>query len=452
MDNLWKNLSQELQTKLPLQVFNTWFLSTSIVSFSNNKATIEVPSKFHKEWVSSKYLPLLEESFFKICGVKISVNFTVSSSKKHFPEEKSTKKNDPLLEEVEEEILKKNYNQYGLNKMFTFNNFVIGPSNQFAQAAAYTIAENPSKSYNPLFIYGGVGLGKTHLLHAIGHHILKKNKKIKISYLAPERFLTQLISAIKQQKMDHFRKQYRSVDVILVDDIQFIAGKDKTQEEFFHTFNTLFESEKQIVITSDRFPRNIPNLEERLKSRFQWGLIADIKPPQYETKIAILKKKAENYNFVLPEDVEDLIAKKFFSSVRELEGALLRVCVYGNLIKKPITLSMAKEVLQDLFHDKEKVIDAKIIQKEVANFFHLRVSDLKSKDRNRNIVAARHIAMFLCRELTDISLPEIGKCFGGKDHTSVIHANKKINSQIKKDPDMSHKINQLRDIITGKTI
>ncbi len=452
MNNLWNNLSKELQKKLPLQIFDTWFSSTSIVSLSNDIVTIQVPSKFHKECISSKYLPLLEESFLKICGTKIAVNFAVSLSKNDHSIRKSTQKKVPLPEQAEDQILKKNFDKYGLKKMFTFDNFITGPSNQFAQAAAYTIAENPSKSYNPLFIYGGVGLGKTHLLHAIGHHVLKKNNKIKISYLAPERFLTQLISAIKQQKMDHFRAQYRNVDIILVDDVQFIAGKDRTQEEFFHTFNTLFESEKQIVICSDRFPKDIPHLEERLKSRFQWGLMADIKPPAYETKIAILKKKAENYNFSLPEDVEDLIAKKCFSNVRELEGALLRVGVYSSLNKKPITLSMAKETLKDLFHEKEKVIDIKAIQKEVSNFFHLKVSDLKSKNRNRNIVLARHISMFFCRELTDTSLPEIGKSFGGKDHSSVIHACKKINSEIKTNPDISHKINQLKDIITGKTI
>ena len=448
MENLWKNLTKELQKTLPIQIYETWFLPISILSFSNNTATIGVPSKFHKEWVSSKYLPLLEETFLKICGSKISIKFSISNIEKPPSIETNHSEDISAIEKVEEKILKLKYNKHGLNRMFTFDNFITGASNQFAQAAAYAVAENPSKTYNPLFIYGGVGLGKTHLMHAIGHHILKKNKHMKISYFSPERFLTHLITSIKQQKMDQFRNQYRNVDVLLVDDIQFLAGKDKTQEEFFHTFNTLFESDKQIVLSSDQFPKNIPNLEDRLISRFQWGLIADIKPPEYETKKAILKKKAENYNYSIPEDVEDLIANKFFSSIRELEGALIRVCAFSSLVNKPITLNMAKEVLRDIFQDKEKIIDIKTIQREVAHFFNLRVSDLKSKNRNKHFVLARHIAMFFCRELTDISLPQIGKNFGGKDHTSVIHACKKINSEIKTNSDISHKINVLRDILS----
>lgn len=450
MDNLWKNCLKEIKKKLPSQVFETWFLPTHIVSFSNETVCIEVPSKFHKEWLSSKFQPLLDETFFKICGNNISVNLTIANFQKdHLDEKENAKDITSLVEKVEEKIVKINYNRHGLNKIYTFDNFVTGPCNQFAQAAAYAVAEAPSKTYNPLFIYGGVGLGKTHLIHAIGHYILKNNKHMKVSYLSSERFLTNLISSIKQQKMDYFRKQYRNVDILLIDDIQFLAGKEKSQEEFFHTFNTLFESEKQIVIASDRFPNDIPKLEERLISRFQWGLIADIKPPEYETKFAILKKKAEAYNFKLADDVSDFIAKKVFSSVRELEGALIKVIAYSSLTNKPITLDMVKEVLKDLFYGKEKIINVRTIQKEAASFFHLKVSDLKSKKRNKNIVLARHLAMFLCRELTDISLPEIGKNFGGKDHTSVIHACKKINSQLKTDPNISHIVKQLKDIISG---
>ncbi len=450
MENLWNNCLKEIKKSLPPQVYEAWFLPISIISFYKEKATIEVPSKFHKEWLASKYQPLLEETLCKICGSNISIDLTISNTKKS-PSKETNKSKDisPLIEKVEEEISKTNYDRHGLNKMYLFENFITGTSNQFAHAAAYAVAEAPSKAYNPLFIYGGVGLGKTHLIHAIGHHILKKDKRKKICYVSSERFLTNLISAIKQQKTEGFRKLYRSVDILLMDDIQFLAGKEKSQEEFFHTFNTLFESEKQIVIASDRFPKYIPKLEERLVSRFQWGLIADIKPPEYETKMAILKKKADTFNFKLPDDVAGYIAKKIFSSVRELEGALIRIIAYSSLINRSITLGMAEEVLKDLFYEKEKIITIKLIQKEVSSFFHLKTSDLKSKNRNRAVVSARHLAMFLCRELTDTSLPEIGKNFGGKDHTSVIHACKKINSQLKSNPDTAHNIKQLKDIISG---
>ena len=450
MENLWNNCLKEIKKSLPPQVYEAWFLPISIISFYKEKATIEVPSKFHKEWLASKYQPLLEETLCKICGSNISIDLTISNTKKS-PSKDTNKSKDisPLIEKVEEEISKTNYDRHGLNKMYIFDNFITGTSNQFAHAAAYAVAEAPSKAYNPLFIYGGVGLGKTHLIHAIGHHILKKDKRKKICYVSSERFLTNLISAIKQQKTEGFRKLYRSVDILLMDDIQFLAGKEKSQEEFFHTFNTLFESEKQIVIASDRFPKYIPKLEERLVSRFQWGLIADIKPPEYETKMAILKKKADTFNFKLPDDVAGYIAKKIFSSVRELEGALIRIIAYSSLINRSITLGMPEEVLKDLFYEKEKIITIKLIQKEVSSFFHLKTSDLKSKNRNRAVVSARHLAMFLCRELTDTSLPEIGKNFGGKDHTSVIHACKKINSQLKSNPDTAHNIKQLKDIISG---
>ncbi len=450
MENLWNNCLKEIKKSLPPQVYEAWFLPISIISFYKEKATIEVPSKFHKEWLASKYQPLLEETLCKICGSNISIDLTISNTKKS-PSKDTNKSKDisPLIEKVEEEISKTNYDRHGLNKMYIFDNFITGTSNQFAHAAAYAVAEAPSKAYNPLFIYGGVGLGKTHLIHAIGHHILKKDKRKKICYVSSERFLTNLISAIKQQNTEGFRKLYRNVDILLMDDIQFLAGKEKSQEEFFHTFNTLFESEKQIVIASDRFPKYIPKLEERLVSRFQWGLIADIKPPEYETKMAILKKKADTFNFKLPDDVAGYIAKKIFSSVRELEGALIRIIAYSSLINRSITLGMAEEVLKDLFYEKEKIITIKLIQKEVSSFFHLKTSDLKSKNRNRAVVSARHLAMFLCRELTDTSLPEIGKNFGGKDHTSVIHACKKINSQLKSNPDTAHNIKQLKDIISG---
>jgi chromosomal replication initiator protein len=333
-----------------------------------------------------------------------------------------------------------------LNPRYTFDTFVVGSSNQFAHAAALAVAESPSKAYNPLYIYGGVGLGKTHLMHAIGHAIRARNKHLRLTYVSSERFMNELINAIRYDKTLAFREKYRNVDVLLIDDIQFLAGKERTQEEFFHTFNALYDAQKQIVITSDCPPREIPTLEERLHSRFEWGLIADIQPPDLETKVAILKKKAEQERISLPDNVALFIASKIKSNIRELEGALIRLIAYSSLTGRPISLALAQETLRGLIdEEEEKTVTIELIQKTVADYFGLRVSDLKSKNNSRSVAEPRQIAMYLCKRLTTASLPEIGREFGGKHHTTVLHSINKISELYEKREDFHRIINNLID-------
>jgi chromosomal replication initiator protein len=331
-----------------------------------------------------------------------------------------------------------------LNPKYTFENFVCGASNQFAHAAAQSVASNPASGYNPLFIYGGVGLGKTHLLVAIGNFIIQANKKAKVCYYTSEKFMNELINCLRYNKMDLFRNKFRSMDVLLIDDVQFIAGKERTQEEFFHTFNSLHESHKQIVVTSDKFPKDIPGLEERLRSRFEWGLIADIQPPDIETKVAILKKKADMDSISLPDDVALFLASSSSTNVRELEGMLIRLGAFSSLTGNPIKLAMAQEVLKDIIVDKTKEISVEMIQKQVADHFKLKISDLKSDKRLKAVVVPRQIAIFLSRELTKCSYPEIGDKFGGKDHSTIIHSFKKIEGLINQNLDLKNTIETLR--------
>ncbi len=331
-----------------------------------------------------------------------------------------------------------------LNPKYTFSTFVIGNSNRFAHAASLAVAEAPAKAYNPLFIYGGVGLGKTHLMHAIGHYILSQNKKAKVLYVTSEKFTNELINSIQTNKNVDFRNRYRNVDVLLIDDIQFIAGKESTQEEFFHTFNALHEANKQIIISSDRPPKEIPTLEDRLRSRFEWGLITDIQPPDLETRIAILKKKAELENLEVDDDVLEFIAKRIESNIRELEGALTRIMAYSSLTNSTLDVSIAEEALKDIISSRQpKKITPELIQKVVSNHYQLKMEDLKSRKRSRPIVYPRQIAMYLCREMTDLSLPKIGDLFGGRDHTTVIHACDKVATDIKEDLQMKRTINEL---------
>jgi chromosomal replication initiator protein len=338
-----------------------------------------------------------------------------------------------------------------LNPKYTFNSFVIGNSNRFAHAASLAVAEAPAKAYNPLFIYGGVGLGKTHLMHAIGHYILQNNPKSKVVYVSSEKFTNELINSIKDDKNVDFRNKYRNVDVLLIDDIQFIAGKERTQEEFFHTFNALYEADKQIILSSDRPPKEIPTLEDRLRSRFEWGLIADIQAPDFETRIAILKKKADVENLNIPNEVMVYIATKIKSNIRELEGALIRIVAYSSLTNKEISVDLAAEALKDIIsNEQNKQVTIDLIQDIVANYFNLKVDELKSSRRTRNIAFPRQIAMYLSRKLTDMSLPKIGEEFGGRDHTTVIHAYEKISTNLKKDESLKNVINDLTKKINNK--
>ncbi|HJC99482.1 MAG TPA: chromosomal replication initiator protein DnaA, partial [Candidatus Dwaynia gallinarum] len=369
---------------------------------------------------------MLKEDFKKDHTPSNTKNLTVSSSNKEISNNFST----------------------NLNNKYTFETFVVGNSNRFAHAASLAVAESPSKAYNPLFIYGGVGLGKTHLMHAIGHLINENNKNLKVVYITSEKFINELISAIKDDKNIEFRNKYRNVDVLLIDDVQFIAGKERTQEEFFHTFNALHESNKQIILSSDRPPKEIKTLEERLCSRFEWGLIADIQPPDYETRIAILRKKADVDKLNIPNEVLIYIATKIKSNIRELEGALLRVVAYTNLTNSNVSLDLAKEALKDLINTKNsKTITIEYIQETIANYFDLNIEMLKSQRRTQNIAFPRQIAMYLCRKLTDSSLPKIGENFGGRDHTTVIHAYEKILNKIESDQDFNNTINELSNKI-----
>ena len=336
-----------------------------------------------------------------------------------------------------------------LNPKYTFNSFVIGNSNRFAHAASLAVAEAPAKAYNPLFIYGGVGLGKTHLMHAIGHYILESNPNAKVVYVSSEKFTNELINAIKDDKNEEFRSKYRNVDVLLIDDIQFIAGKERTQEEFFHTFNALHDANKQIILSSDRPPKEIPTLEDRLRSRFEWGLIADIQVPDFETRMAILKKKADVENLNVANDVMGYIASKIKSNIRELEGALIRIIAYSSLTNREVSVDLATEALKDIISKKQgKHVTIDAIQDIVASYYNLRIEDLKSQRRTRSVAYPRQIAMYLSRKLTDMSLPKIGEEFGGRDHTTVIHAYEKISENLKTDDTLQHTVNNITKKLT----
>ena len=333
-----------------------------------------------------------------------------------------------------------------LNPKYTFKSFVVGAGNQFAHAACMAVAEQPAKAYNPLFLYGGVGLGKTHLLNAIGNYLAERSD-LRIAYLTTEQFTNEVINSIRYDKMIDLRKRYRSVDMLMIDDIQFLAGKERTQEEFFHTFNTLYEARKQIVLSSDRFPKDMPDIEERLRSRFEWGLIADLQPPDVETRIAILRKKSEDERIALPEDVIHFLATTMKNNIRELEGSLVRVGAYSSLTGQTITLEMAKNVLRDLIGDKKKIVSIEDIQEAVGTKYHLKIVDLKSRRRSKTLVHPRQIAMYLCRELTDASFPEIGRQFGGKDHTTIIHACRQITKAKEADSALHSTLEGLKEQI-----
>ena len=396
--------------------------------------------------MEKRYKDLVINSIEAACSKTYNLEFLIASEIQEAEEkkEKETTK-DSIAVTVNDEM------SSTLNPKYTFDSFVIGNSNRFAHAASLAVAESPAKAYNPLFIYGGVGLGKTHLMHAIGHYILRNNPNAKVVYVSSEKFTNELINAIKDDKNEEFRTKYRSVDVLLIDDIQFIAGKERTQEEFFHTFNTLHEANKQIILSSDRPPKEIPTLEDRLRSRFEWGLIADIQAPDFETRMAILKKKADVENLNVPNEVMVYIATKIKSNIRELEGALIRIVAYSSLTNREITVDLATEALKDIISNKQnRSITIDLIQDVVAAYFNLRVEDLKSQRRTRNVAYPRQIAMYLSRKLTDMSLPKIGEEFGGRDHTTVIHAYEKISESLNNDESLEHTINDITKKLTQK--
>jgi len=401
---------------------------------------MEVPNKFFGDWLGQHYGSLLAEALKAAGGCELDVVFETSGREE----------GAPPAEQGPRSRTAQPTRQRGRippNPKYTFKNFVVGASNQFAHAACLAVAEAPGEAYNPLFLYGGVGLGKTHLLNAIGNFVAERSD-MRIAYVTTEQFTNEVINSIRYDKMMELRKRYRSIDMLLVDDVQFLIGKERTQEEFFHTFNTLYEARKQIVLSSDRFPKDMPAMEERLRSRFEWGLIADLQPPDVETRIAILRKKSEDEGIALPEDVIQYLAATLKSNIRELEGSLIRLGAYASLTGQPVTMEMATNVLRDIIGEKKKIITMDDIEEAVAARFQVKIAEMRSRRRSKTLVYPRQIAMYLCRELTDASFPEIGRHFGGKDHTTIIHACKQIGKAKETDQSLRTTLDSLRDQIT----
>ncbi|SEF97991.1 chromosomal replication initiator protein [Caloramator fervidus] len=438
MDNLfeiWEKTLEIVKAELSPLGFNTWIKCIEPVKITNNIIYLLAPNEFTKGVLDVRYKDLIANAVKLVTSKKYEIRFILSTEEININESNTVNQKKEKTEDIQTSML---------NPKYTFETFVVGNSNRFAHAASLAVAEAPAKAYNPLFIYGGVGLGKTHLMHAIGHYILSNNPSAKVVYVSSEKFTNELINAIKDDKNEEFRNKYRNVDVLLIDDIQFIAGKERTQEEFFHTFNSLYEANKQIIISSDRPPKEIPTLEDRLRSRFEWGLIADIQPPDFETRIAILKKKADMENLNIPNEVMVYIANKIQSNIRELEGALIRIVAYSSLTNKEISVDLAAEALKDFISNKNtKQITIELIMDVVASYYNLRPDDLKSQKRTKNVAFPRQIAMFLARKLTDLSLPKIGEEFGGRDHTTVIHAYEKISQGYEKDQNLKDTIDEL---------
>ena len=437
LTKMWQKTLGLLKNELTEISFNTWIKTIEPLSINLNTINLSVPAEFNKGILESRYKSLINNAIKQATFKEYEIEFVISSAEN--------------MEKLSKQSVNNEEPVSILNPKYTFDTFVIGNSNRFAHAAALAVAEAPAKAYNPLFIYGGVGLGKTHLMHAIAHYILFQNSLQKVLYVSSEKFTNELINAIKDNKNEEFRSKYRNIDVLLIDDIQFIAGKERTEEEFFHTFNALYEASKQIIISSDKPPKEITSLEDRLRSRFEWGLTADMQAPDLETRIAILRKKAQLENLIVPNDIVVFIADKIASNIRELEGALNRVIAYSSLTQNEITLDVANEALKDMLSaNKAKIINSSSIQEVVSRYFDVRIEDFKSKKRTRDISYPRQIAMYLCRDLTDMSLPKIGNQFGGRDHTTVIHACDKISKDIESNLETRRAISEIKKNLLGK--
>jgi len=444
IQELWAQALAHIQKKLSKPSFETWLQATEAVDYQDDTLIVSAPNEFSRDWLESRYANMVRDTLQEVTGSVIGVQFiTHSSTRTEGEEEAAATEEKPSVREKEPKTM--------LNSRYTFDTYVIGSGNRFAHAASLAVAEAPAKAYNPLFIYGGVGLGKTHLMHAIGNYVVSHPSHNRVVYLTSETFTNEFINSIRDNRTDDFRNKYRNVDVLLIDDIQFLAGKEQTQEEFFHTFNTLHGESKQIVISSDRPPKAIPTLEDRLRSRFEWGLITDIQPPDLETRIAILRKKAIADKLDIDSEVMAFIADRIDTNIRELEGALIRVVAYSALINQPVTVELAAEALKDILSDaKPRVIGIPDIQREVCTYYHLRIEDLKGKKRTKNVALPRQIAMYLCRELTDASLPKIGEEFGGRDHTTVIHAHEKISRTLAMDLSLQQAVEDLKKRLTQR--
>ena len=440
LEELWLSSLDIIKTELTEVSFNTWLKTIEPMTINDNRIMLGAPNEFTKSILEARYLTLIQNAINQVSNKNYDISFLI-------PGEEVTNASKEVTEKIKDTMVLKSQ----LNPKYIFDTFVIGNSNRFAHAASLAVAEAPAMAYNPLFIYGGVGLGKTHLMHAIGHYILSQNPKANVVYVSSEKFTNELINSIRDDRNVEFRNKYRNVDVLLIDDIQFIAGKERTQEEFFHTFNALHDANKQIIISSDRTPKEIPTLEDRLRSRFEWGLIADIQAPDLETRIAILRKKAQMENIDVPNDVMVYIATKIKSNIRELEGALIRIVAYSSLTNRDVTVDLAEEALKDILSStRPQEVNVAFIKEVVSKNLGIKMEDFNSKKRTRTISYPRQIAMYLCRELTDLSLPKIGEEFGGRDHTTVIHAYEKISLEIESDLYLRKKVDRLIKEIKGE--
>ena len=436
--NHWEQLRNYLQNKVSADSFDNWLKGTACVGQEGDTLYVSVPDRETRQWLETEYSSLIADGIQQLGLPLRRVSYETAGQRPAQPVAMPSSSNVSNDGDVLSSPL---------NPKFTFGSFVVGACNQFAHAAAKSVATNPSRSYNPLFLYGGVGMGKTHLMHAIGRELMDRHGTMRIIYTSSERFMNEMISCIRTERMQQFHQRYREADVLLVDDIQLLGNKERTQEEFFHTFNELHDHQKQIVISSDSPPKDIPGLLERLRSRFEWGLLADIQPPDLETKMAILDKKAEAENVKLPDEVRSFMASKTKSNVRELEGALVKLIAYSSLTGTPINLQMSQQVLKHLVHVQDRRVTIDAIQKAVAEKFQVKQSQLKEKSNTKKIVYPRQVAMYLVKELTNASLPEIGRAFGGKHHTTVIHSIGKIERERQTDPELNRLIHSLMDTL-----
>ena len=435
LEELWNNSLSSIEERVGGNIIDLWFRPIKLSQVKEQQITVDIPNRFFKDWIEDNYPDIIAESLKGILGYPVTVRYRIAAKI-----DPAVKKMDMRLESRKQKLASRGIY---LNPKYTFENFVTGPSNQFAQAAAKAVAGAPGKVYNPLFIYGGVGLGKTHLITAIGNAVIDKSTDMSIIFVSAEQFTNEVVSAIRHEKMGDLKDKYRNVDLLLLDDIHFIANKTQTQEEFFHTFNAIYEKQKQIVISSDRPPKEIGAVTDRLRSRFSMGLIADIQPPELETKVAILQRKAALEKIPIPEEVAYYLASKVKSNIRELEGCLIRLGAQASLTGRPVNVEMAKNILQDLIEEDEKPVTTDHIQRIVCEHFALKLSDMKAKKRTKEVALPRQVAMYLSKQLTSLSLNDIGKNFGGKDHATVIYACKQVEDRKAKDEVFSRMIESL---------
>ncbi len=464
LNEIWQLTLSELSKELNKPSFETWFNLTKPIAVNNNCLIIEVPNDFTKEWFETRYCNQIINALKEITSEDYKVNFVIASdfdepvveNENQIVQFESNRKTEPTHNQEQSKSFNHNQsndnhlkNKYisTFNPRYTFDTFVVGACNRLSHAASQAVAESPARAYNPLFIYGGVGLGKTHLLHAIGQYTLINHGFSRVFYFSSEKFTNEFINSIRDNNTLEFRNKYRNMDILLIDDVQFLAGKEQTQEEFFHTFNALHDNNRQIIISSDRPPKEIPTLEDRLRSRFEWGLITDLQTPDLETRTAILKKKALSDGIDIPEHVIQFIATKVITNIRELEGALIRIVAYASLSESPITLELTEEALQDIIFTRQKNITIDTVINATAEAFNLKPEDVLSKKRTQSIALARQVAMYLCRILTDYSLPKIGEEFGGRDHTTVLHAFKKIEKMTAQSSDFKNRLELIKNNI-----